>query len=84
MAVVSPPTPPLQASWEECWWEASDWAGLKELGATKSGNTEYGEALSRVGTYRLAVQVHYRATKSSNTEYGEHVPLYGAYVSRLL
>lgn len=34
--------PPTQASWEDCWWEASDWFGLRELGAKKSGKTEYG------------------------------------------
>lgn len=23
--------------WEETWWEASDWTGLKEMGARKEG-----------------------------------------------
>lgn len=23
--------------WEETWWEASDWTGLKEMGAKKEG-----------------------------------------------
>lgn len=27
----------LQVEWEEKWWEASDWAGMKEMGAEKSG-----------------------------------------------
>ena len=31
-------------AWEECWWEASDWKGLRELGAAKKGNTETGAA----------------------------------------
>ncbi|CAG9463494.1 unnamed protein product [Pedinophyceae sp. YPF-701] len=29
---------------EECWWEATDWGGYKELGATKSGSSEDGAA----------------------------------------
>ncbi len=32
----------VQVTWEECWWEASDWAGLKELGATKTGTSASG------------------------------------------
>ena len=28
---------PRQVEWEEKWWEASDWAGMRELGAEKSG-----------------------------------------------
>jgi hypothetical protein len=28
-----------QVSWEETWWEASDWVGYKELGATKTGTS---------------------------------------------
>ncbi len=31
--------------WEEVWWEASDWSGLKELGAAKSGNSAEGGLL---------------------------------------
>lgn len=31
-------------AWEECWWEASDWKGLRELGAAKKGNTAEGAA----------------------------------------
>jgi len=27
----------LQVEWDEKWWEASDWAGMRELGAEKSG-----------------------------------------------
>ena len=30
--------------WEEYWWEASDWAGMKELGAEKSGCSADGAA----------------------------------------
>lgn len=26
-----------QVEWEEHWWEASDWAGMREMGAEKSG-----------------------------------------------
>eukprot|EP00200_Dunaliella_tertiolecta_P010471 CAMPEP_0202386010 /NCGR_PEP_ID=MMETSP1127-20130417/64080_1 /ASSEMBLY_ACC=CAM_ASM_000462 /TAXON_ID=3047 /ORGANISM="Dunaliella tertiolecta, Strain CCMP1320" /LENGTH=528 /DNA_ID=CAMNT_0048986381 /DNA_START=250 /DNA_END=1836 /DNA_ORIENTATION=- len=33
-----------QVAWEESWWEASDWAGLRELGADKSGSTPLGAA----------------------------------------
>ena len=28
---------PLQVEWEERWWEASDWGGMREMGAEKSG-----------------------------------------------
>eukprot|EP00951_Prasinocladus_malaysianus_P042587 scaffold518615_cov48-Prasinocladus_malaysianus.AAC.1 len=28
---------PWQVEWEETWWEASDWSGMRELGAEKSG-----------------------------------------------
>ncbi|KAJ9533520.1 hypothetical protein QJQ45_026586, partial [Haematococcus lacustris] len=31
-------------AFEECWWESSDWAGMKELGATKSGHTPSGKS----------------------------------------
>ena len=34
----------LQVSWEECWWQASDRYGLKELGAFKKGTTAGGAA----------------------------------------
>lgn len=27
----------MQVEWEERWWEESDWAGMRELGAEKSG-----------------------------------------------
>lgn len=32
-------------AWEECWWEASDWAGLRELGAHKIGSTPDGACI---------------------------------------
>lgn len=31
-----------QVAWVESWWEASDWSGLRELGADKSGSTPEG------------------------------------------
>ena len=27
----------VQVEWEERWWEASDWGGMREMGAEKSG-----------------------------------------------
>ena len=27
----------MQVEWEERWWEASDWGGMREMGAEKSG-----------------------------------------------
>lgn len=33
-----------QVQWEECWWEASDWKGFRELGAAKKGNRADGAA----------------------------------------
>ena len=27
----------VQVEWEETWWESSDWAGYREMGAEKSG-----------------------------------------------
>ena len=34
----------MQVEWEEYWWEASDWAGMKEMGAEKSGCSAQGAA----------------------------------------
>ena len=34
----------VQVEWEEYWWEASDWAGMKEMGAEKSGCSAQGAA----------------------------------------
>lgn len=28
-----------KVEWEETWWEASDWSGLREMGAQKAGTT---------------------------------------------
>ena len=39
--------------WEEYWWEASDWAGMKELGAEKSGCSADGSAWRE--TWREAI-----------------------------
>eukprot|EP00891_Asterochloris_glomerata_P008296 jgi/Astpho2/8296/Aster-01375 len=33
-----------KVEWEEYWWEASDWAGMKEMGAEKSGCSAQGAA----------------------------------------
>ncbi len=41
--------------WEERWWEASDWAGYKEMGAEKSGCTASGEAWRE--TWREVISV---------------------------
>ncbi len=43
----------LQVEWEEYWWEASDWAGMKELGAEKSGCSADGAAWRE--TWREAI-----------------------------
>jgi hypothetical protein len=29
--------PNTQVEWEESWWESSDWSGMREMGAEKSG-----------------------------------------------
>ena len=42
-----------QVEWEEYWWEASDWAGMKELGAEKSGCSADGAAWRE--TWREAI-----------------------------
>ena len=42
-----------QVEWEERWWEASDWAGMKEMGAEKSGCTAAGAAWRE--TWREAI-----------------------------
>ena len=39
--------------WEEYWWEASDWAGMKEMGAEKSGCSADGSAWRE--TWREAI-----------------------------
>ena len=39
--------------WEEKWWEVSDWAGMKELGAEKSGFRADGAAWRE--TWREAI-----------------------------
>ena len=38
-AATRPPVRP-QVKWEEAWWEVTDWTGMRELGARKSGNKE--------------------------------------------
>ena len=43
----------VQVEWEEKWWEASDWAGMKELGAEKSGCRADGSAWRE--TWREAI-----------------------------
>ena len=43
----------LQVEWEEKWWEASDWAGMKEMGAEKSGCRADGAAWRE--TWREAI-----------------------------
>ena len=43
----------VQVEWEEYWWEASDWAGMKELGAEKSGCSADGAAWRE--TWREAI-----------------------------
>ena len=43
----------MQVEWEEYWWEASDWAGMKELGAEKSGCSADGAAWRE--TWREAI-----------------------------
>lgn len=35
---------PAQVEWEEKWWEASDWSGMRETGAEKSGCASDGES----------------------------------------
>ncbi|MCJ1368778.1 hypothetical protein MMC16_007926 [Acarospora aff. strigata] len=42
-----------KVEWEEYWWEASDWAGMKELGAEKSGCSADGAAWRE--TWREAI-----------------------------
>ena len=32
--------------WEETWWEASDWTGLKEMGARKEGECVCGDKVA--------------------------------------
>eukprot|EP00879_Flechtneria_rotunda_P011698 GHRR01012219.1.p1 GENE.GHRR01012219.1~~GHRR01012219.1.p1 ORF type:complete len:619 (+),score=253.43 GHRR01012219.1:499-2355(+) len=39
--------------WEEAWWEASDWTGLKEMGAEKKGRNVDGAAWRESWTERL-------------------------------
>lgn len=39
--------------WEEKWWEASDWAGMREMGAEKSGCAANGSAWRE--TWREAI-----------------------------
>ena len=42
-----------QVEWEERWWEASDWAGMREMGAEKSGCGADGSAWRE--TWREAI-----------------------------
>lgn len=42
-----------QVEWEEKWWQSSDWAGMKELGAEKSGCRADGAAWRE--TWREAI-----------------------------
>ena len=42
-----------QVEWEERWWEASDWAGMREMGAEKSGVGADGSAWRE--TWREAI-----------------------------
>ncbi len=34
----------LQMTFEETWWESSDWTGMREMGAKKSGSNRGGDA----------------------------------------
>ena len=43
----------LQVEWEERWWEASDWAGMREMGAEKAGCRADGAAWRE--TWREAI-----------------------------
>ena len=43
----------LQVEWEEKWWEASDWGGMREMGAEKSGCSIDGSAWRE--TWREAI-----------------------------
>ena len=43
----------MQVEWEEKWWEVSDWAGMKEMGAEKSGCRADGAAWRE--TWREAI-----------------------------
>ena len=43
----------LQVEWEEKWWEASNWAGMREMGAEKSGIGADGSAWRE--TWREAI-----------------------------
>ena len=43
----------LHVEWEEYWWEASDWAGMKEMGAEKTGCSADGSAWRE--TWREAI-----------------------------
>ena len=42
-----------QVEWEDRWWEVSDWAGMKEMGAEKSGCRADGAAWRE--TWREAI-----------------------------
>jgi len=42
--------------WTEVWWEASDWNGLKELGAEKTGRTAGGAAWREAWTEKLYLE----------------------------
>ena len=42
-----------QVEWEERWWEASDWAGMREMGAEKAGVGADGSAWRE--TWREAI-----------------------------
>ena len=44
---------PLQVSWEECWWESSDYKGLRELGAAKKGTAADGSAWNEAWSEKM-------------------------------
>lgn len=65
-------------AFEECWWESSDWAGMKELGATKSGHTPSGSAWRETWCEKayhdaasLQLTVHRSAHKWAQAENGD-------------
>jgi hypothetical protein len=42
-----------RVEWEETWWEASDWSGMREMGAEKTGCAADGARASLVGFENL-------------------------------
>ena len=58
-----------QVSWEECWWEVSDYKGLRELGAAKKGTGADGAAWNEAWNEKM---YHDMSTNEKTVERTAH------------